>query len=562
MEEGRLLRWKERCECACNNNNNNNSLSFGDFRLCDCSTAQQLGLLCPVCSVELVERLHNGSRFWSCSNYFDKHCRFTRPVDDDDDNRKRKRGAALVSPDNNGRQPNNNLSQGSSSDITLTTYSPRVLFAASTAPSLEKREMRLLQDTFIGETFANDIVKEGVPETVMLCKNLYYDDDDEKNENDNENPLLCCPKTKHPNELFCYFWNNNNKKQQPSSTRNSNKRPVVLDLFAGAGGMSQGLLHAGMCVKWAVEHDQCAFDTLRSNHKDTIVFHQDVYEFLEHVKKQPHLLKEHDAVDHVHASPPCQGFSKAKRSSMSSSGDKKKNELLHTFVEAVRLLQPATASLENVAGLMQSKHKAYLQKLVAELLVLNYHVRGMLLNSKDYGDPQERKRVILFAAKADSRIPLPEIPATTTTVMTNQEALQDLATIDPAPFGAPAVVRSANKKKRTSSRSGNQEEEKEETAAAVVFYDHHEMKMTVGCDLLEGNGVAGTVTRINRMVHHSLGRELTIRERARLQSFPDDYHFCGSPQEQCNQIGNAVPVCFATAIGESIMKAYNQGAQE
>jgi len=105
--------------------------------------------------------------------------------------------------------------------------------------------------------------------------------------------------------------------------------------------------------------------------------------------------------DHIHASPPCQGFSDANRTG--GKNDDKNNELSFQFLKAVKFFRPATASLENVIGFVsnlevgksKSKKSAYCKRIVEELLKLGYQVRVCILVSSDYGDPQKRPRVFL-----------------------------------------------------------------------------------------------------------------------------------------------------------------------
>ena len=479
----------------------------------------------------------------------------------DESSQKNEHGA-YITPDGERQVESPSGHGGEDASSTRSAGSPRrVLFPASP----ERKSNVKLRDTFIGTANADELVQQGIPEELTIF-NSANGNEPEGGPCSSER-VLCYSdsKTRDPRELFCYYWKTSNTVNLSSTSTDREMKPLVLDLFAGAGGMSQGLQQAGLNVRWAVEHERCAVDTLRSNHKHTVVFHQDIYKFLTELENQQkqsssglfeHVVTAHgmvlNKVDHIHASPPCQGFSTAKRysSNRSTQIDKDRNKLIYTFIQGVRILQPSTASLENVEGLLQSRHKHYLQKVVADLLLLGYSVRGMLLDAGDFETPQRRNRVILLAAKG---VLLPRIPKATIPV-TVKKAFDQIDSVAPSEPGIPSIV-----KRRRTNHNLSRSDGEEETSSSTfdVLYDHHVKEMRCGCDVLSPHGVAQTVTRINRIAHPSSERELTVRERAQLQAFPLNYHFCGDPQAQCDQIGNAVPVTLAEAIGKSILEAYN-----
>lgn len=193
--------------------------------------------------------------------------------------------------------------------------------------------------------------------------------------------------------------------------------------------------------------------------------------------------------------------------------------------------------MENVPGMLKKANsKRYLQDVVGELIKLGYQVRAMLLNAFDYGDPQRRKRVFLLAAKKG--FPLPQVPTPVSQEerVVVDETLGDLETVDPV--------------------SGNNNPV---NVNGSLVYDHRidpypPREYEVKC--LKRGEPSRTVRRTNGMLHYEHNRDLTVRERARLQSFPDDYHFSGTPKDQSDQIGNAVPVNLAAAVGRSIIESY------
>ncbi|KAI2502304.1 C-5 cytosine-specific DNA methylase [Fragilaria crotonensis] len=352
----------------------------------------------------------------------------------------------------------------------------------------------------------------------------------------------------------------------PTTTTASTK-PTVLELFAGCGGMTQGLTRAGFHVKYAVDHDHWAAATLRCNHnrEEMMVFEEDVGQFLNKVQDKDPAYPTPDDVDHVHASPPCQGFSQANRKG--GTNDTMNNELIYKFVEAVRIFKPKTASMENVNGILADhtekvknsttlqhaypgsyptngkKPKShYLYRVVADLLEIGYQVRVMILDASQYGDPQKRERVVLFAALECCRLPGVPIPthspdgsADTLPTVRVMDALSSLENILPTTGSGWVVLHDG-----------------------TYTPDHNieNTRVRSEYDQLIAEEPARTIRRTNGVKHYTLERSLTVRERARLQSFPDSYQFCGSLAERNKQIGNAVPVELAYQMAKSCYRSH------
>lgn len=142
-------------------------------------------------------------------------------------------------------------------------------------------------------------------------------------------------------------------------------------------------------------------------------------------------------IRHIHASTPCQGFSKANREKDGGKNGLRNNMLVRTWAKAIRLIEPDTASFENVTGFLQPEHvEVYLKQMVAEVLIdLHYTVRVCVLNAANYGDPQSRWRVFIFASKMG--IPLAREPEAThgraglAKIKTVRDAIKDLEKIQP-----------------------------------------------------------------------------------------------------------------------------------
>jgi DNA (cytosine-5)-methyltransferase 1 len=170
-------------------------------------------------------------------------------------------------------------------------------------------------------------------------------------------------------------------------------------------------------------------------------------------------------------------------------------------------------------------------------------VRLSILNAADYGDPQSRMRVFLFCAC--SGVPLPVFPTPTHGVdnavtVTARDALKSLELVNPVPGSGRVLV-------------------KDPVDGSFRVVTNHNLESTeikAESKPLRADAPANTVLRQNGVEHYSLPRGLTIRERARLQSFPDDYQFCGSLIERSNQIGNAVPVNVAHAVAKTLYESH------
>lgn len=332
----------------------------------------------------------------------------------------------------------------------------------------------------------------------------------------------------------------------PKTNRSGQGKLCALDLFAGAGGTSIGLTKAGIDVKYKVEWNKVASDTLNMNF-NTTVFVEDIAKFIESCKtRRAAVYPPRGSIQYIHGSPPCQGFS-----SVNTSGgvnDLQNNECTLTFLEAIRYFQPMFVSMENVPGVGREKNIKYLLKIVSSLLQLGYQVRTTKTSASLYGDPQDRMRLIVLASKRGYK--LPQLIAThgvknKPRAVTAGDALGDLEDVEPVldSMGGLAPLRNGRH----------------------VLY-HYKEDFTGAYDkryILNRDLPAKTVTKGNTMKHYKHDRPVTVRERARLQGFPDGHKFAGSkPQDMRDQIGNAVPVGLATAIGRAIVESYNYGYHE
>jgi DNA (cytosine-5)-methyltransferase 1 len=331
---------------------------------------------------------------------------------------------------------------------------------------------------------------------------------------------------------FGYVWHT-----EHSTRRGKRNKLRVADMFAGCGGATEGFHNNGFETVMAVEKDPMAVASLTTNHK-VPVYSGDVREFLKSCTEPNGMIDIIGTIDHLHASPPCQGFSKANRTG--GKNDATNNDLSMCFVEAVKIFRPVTATYENVLGLWDRKNQHYLKNLLVGLLKLGYQVRCTKLRACDYGDPQKRERFFIFAALKAAI--LPGIPHKThgddigQPYVTVREALED-----------PQQPNSSGNND-SSRASGESMHDETETAAPKATAGDHQVQ-------LQADSPACTVRASKIPIHYSQNRRLRVREAAALQSFPPYYVFCGDKASQFRQIGNAVPVELATAVAHSVRQS-------
>mmetsp|Transcript_29778 Transcript_29778/g.54045 ORF Transcript_29778/g.54045 Transcript_29778/m.54045 type:complete len:672 (-) Transcript_29778:40-2055(-) len=313
-------------------------------------------------------------------------------------------------------------------------------------------------------------------------------------------------------------------------------RPAVLDLFAGAGGMSLGM-EKYFNVKWVVDNDHLAAATLRANktNSDVQIYTEDVKTFLKKSVQGNPCYPAVGQVDHIHASPPCKGYSRANRNG--GKDDMKNNKQTLLFVKAIRHFRPKTATFENVPGLVLDDYKGYFQSVVASLLQMAYQVRVKVLTSSSYGDPQKRRRLILIAARSDCM--LPTMPPPThgpglLPIKTCKDALEMLEKHDPSSSRSSGTVLVDN----------------------TVVFNHiipgHKHEKDADFELIEDEPSRTILAKARPHCHYGGDRFISVREAACLQSFPLSYQFFGSLSRQYSQVGNAVPVKLATAIARNV----------
>ena len=314
----------------------------------------------------------------------------------------------------------------------------------------------------------------------------------------------------------------------------------IVSLFSGAGGLDLGLIQSGHTIVWANDLDDDAVATYRLNIGD-------------HITPGPIQNIASSTIpdcDVVVGGFPCQGFSQA---NMLRFEDDERNRLYLEFKRVVRDKQPRYFLAENVRGILSLAQGKAIQKIVQDFAACGYRVDKELFNVADYGVPQSRWRVIIAGTRRDLperanlRFPLPTHadPAKPALLgrapwITISEALAEI----PEPDDPHAFPNHICSQYKVTNRNftGHRTTDPDKPSPTI---------------LARGNGKGG-VCAIQHPRNH---RRMSIRESAKIQTFPLDFEFVGRMNSCYRQVGNAVPVAFARRLGEQLQQA-NEMAHE
>jgi len=337
--------------------------------------------------------------------------------------------------------------------------------------------------------------------------------------------------------------------------------PTVIDLFCGCGGLSLGFEHAGYTILGGVDHWADAVNTFNQNHKNSIGLVCDLLTY------QPQQLVDRigtDRIDVIIGGPPCQGFSIAGKRIV----EDKRNLLYKAFVQFVDFFQPKAFVLENVPNVMAIGGGIIKNKMITDFQNLGYHVECKILLASDFGVPQNRKRAFFIGTKNRLKFEFPI--ATTTQHITAKEAISDLPPTSLTDGNNyPVLAQSVFQKQMRKNSLGvfnHQITVHNERTCSIIdlvpdggnYKDlpkelQQTRRVNIAWTRLNSNKPSFTIdTGHNHHFHYEYNRVPTVRESARLQSFPDNFIFLGSKTSQLRQVGNAVPPLLAKAIAEKL----------
>lgn len=342
-----------------------------------------------------------------------------------------------------------------------------------------------------------------------------------------------------------------------------------VDLFAGAGGFSLAARDAGFNLRLAIENDPHAIGTYRKNlcasDDPPSISEGDISE-MSPTNIYSNIFDESDHCDLLLGGPPCQGFSTHR---INDAGvDDGRNGLIHTYFQFVRTFSPSVFLMENVPGMLWPRHKVYLERFYRQAAKSGYVVFDpVVIDARDFGVPQRRKRVFLLGVKKGIRHEgLIWPPKSTHGSETARQSQPDLmpwedcsAAFADAPPEDPNDLHMNHGKelteafRRTPSNGGSRF-----SSGRILkcHEDHDGHKDVYGRIDPALPGPTMTTACINpskgRFVHPVLHHGITVRQAARMQTFPDDFVFQGGLTAAGRQVGNAVPVRLGTALIEHL----------
>jgi DNA (cytosine-5)-methyltransferase 1 len=367
---------------------------------------------------------------------------------------------------------------------------------------------------------------------------------------------------------------------------------LAADLFCGAGGLSSGLEAAGYRVVLAVDHDREAVETHRHHHAGLTV-DWDLGD-PERIDQVADLISQ-AGVELLAGGPPCQPFSKAGRSKIRHrvrNGTRdpydERRDLWRSFLEVIRLARPPAVMMENVPDMALDKEMFILRTMVHELECMGYAVEERAVDTWRYGVPQFRQRLILVALADGLTF---DWPAEAPDKVTVWNAIGDLPRVEGgwrpeggadgwAEYAGP--VTDFQRRMRAGVPADQQAKVfdhitrpvREDDARAFELMDSSTRYSDLPSDVkryrddifddkykrLDEHGLSRTITaHIAKdgywYIHPQQHRTITVREAARLQTFPDHFRFAGPPSAAFRQIGNAVPPLLGERLGRAVMVA-------
>ena len=347
----------------------------------------------------------------------------------------------------------------------------------------------------------------------------------------------------------------------------------VLDLFCGCGGISEGFRLAGFKIVGGIDFNEYATITFKHNFKKSKVHNVDIAKF-----PDEQIDEEYSDVDVIVGGPPCQGFSSANR--WQKETEDPRNKLFFEYIRFVQRIHPKVIMIENVRGLL-SRDNGYAIKRIQEILgAVEYNISYQVLDASDYGVPQNRKRAIIVGVRKDFK----DVTFDFNTVVkqektTVEDAIGELYQFEKSPDGAKELKEPANSKLREYLRNEDNivldhdivyPAEKVQKRISFVpqggnwkdvppelWPNNRQNRHSSAYKRLDPSTQSCTIDTGNahsNYFHPLYNRIPTIRESARLQSFPDSFEFQGPRGSKYRQIGNAVPPLLAKAVSYTIIK--------
>lgn len=367
-------------------------------------------------------------------------------------------------------------------------------------------------------------------------------------------------------------------KNKNISELKDNKGYNVVDLFSGAGGLSRGFLDAGFNVVLGVDFDDAALKTFKENHGNAEVLKLDLFNHHNISEIENYLSSNSIDIDVLVGGPPCQGFSLAgKREEFD-----KRNVLYSAMVKTAKILKPKVVILENVPGMLTLYNGAGAKRVQEDFEEIGYYVnKPKILYAPEYGIPQIRKRVFFVMTLKDEittkfNYPIPILSEEE--FISTEDAIGNLPTLEESndyslnqiheyPKEAENEYEKLMRKNSTKIFNHTPTKHADETIRLISLVPEgknykslpeeelkkRKFKYNEALTRYHSKKPSRTIDTGHRThFHYRFNRIPTVRENARLQSFPDDFIFFGNKQEQYRQVGNAVPPLLGKIIATKV----------
>lgn len=355
------------------------------------------------------------------------------------------------------------------------------------------------------------------------------------------------------------------------------KQYNVIDLFCGCGGFSKGFEEAGYNICFGIDMWNDATVTYQKNFPNATVLNEDITKVSGKDILESMGLSATD-IDVIIGGPPCQGFSVSGKRMI----DDERNKLYKSYVQIVSDIQPKAFVMENVPGLVRLFKGQVAKQVIEDFTAIGYSVQMKILSADNYGVPQQRKRVFfvglrndLVANGAEFTYPNPvRGTGTNIPVWTCKDAISDLDFIPddrvlgenleyklPAVNDYQKIMREGSKSVLNHSVTLHSARTKQIIAMVPDGGNYKDLpeelwstrKVNIAWTRMDSSKACFTIdTGHNHHFHYKENRVPTVRESARIQSFPDTFEFIGIKTSQLKQVGNAVPPLLAKAIAEGI----------
>lgn len=350
------------------------------------------------------------------------------------------------------------------------------------------------------------------------------------------------------------------------------KNFTVVDLFSGAGGLSRGFFDAGYNVVLGVDFDDMALKTFKENHGDSEAMKLDLFNH-DNIKEIVNFVENKNIkVDVLVGGPPCQGFSLA--------GDRnendKRNSLYSAMVKTAKVLKPKAVVIENVPGMLKLYEGKGAKRIIDDFTELGYNMNAQVLYAPDYGVPQIRKRVFFVGLlNSEEKFKFPDKMLSPNEYITCEQAIGDLPALEGIygeevqEYPSKPLTEYQEKMRKNSTKLYNNigtiHDEKTLKFLSMIpegknykalpkeyegIYKYHE-----ALTRYHSQKPSLTINTGHRShFHYKWNRIPTVRESARLQSFPDDFIFYGNKSQQYKQVGNAVPPLLGFCVANKLLE--------